>query len=101
MEYDKINLGAYNLHFIKTERFKTTTISVNFREKIEKENITKRNFLFELLTTTSLKYNTERLLQRELENLYSLSLSSSSIKFGNIINNYIDIKFLNNKYSCT
>ena len=37
MEYDKINLGAYNLHFIKTERFKTTTISVNFREKIEKE----------------------------------------------------------------
>ena len=60
MEYDKINLGAYNLHFIKTERFKTTTISVNFREKIEKENITKRNFLFELLTTTSLKYNTER-----------------------------------------
>lgn len=99
MEYDKINLGAYNLHFIKTERFKTTTISVNFREKIEKENITKRNFLFELLTTTSLKYNTERLLQRELENLYSLSLSSSSIKFGNIINNYIDIKFLNNKYS--
>ena len=23
MEYDKITLGAYNLHFIKTERFKT------------------------------------------------------------------------------
>ena len=33
MEYDKINLGAYNLHFIKTETFKTTTISVNLEKR--------------------------------------------------------------------
>ena len=43
MKYEKIDLGPYKLHFINTDKFKTTTISVNFREKIIKEDITKIN----------------------------------------------------------
>ena len=99
MKYEKIKMGAYNIHFIKTNKFKTTTISVNFREKIKKENITMRKFLFQMLTNNTLKYNTERLLEIKLEDLYSLILSHSNIKLGNYINSYIDIKFLNEKYS--
>ena len=57
MKYEKVNLESYNLHFITTDKFKTTTISVNFREKIKKEDITIRKFLFQMLCSSSLKYN--------------------------------------------
>ena len=87
MKYCKINNGIYNVHFITTNKFKTTTISINFRKKIKKEDITIRKFLFQMLTSTTLKYNTPRLFEIKLEDLYSLSLSHSNIKFGNYINN--------------
>ncbi|MBQ6282187.1 MAG: insulinase family protein [Bacilli bacterium] len=99
MKYCKINNGIYNVHFITTNKFKTTTISINFREKVKKEDITIRKFLFQMLTSTTLKYNTSRLFEIKLEDLYSLSLSHSNIKFGNYINSYIDIRFLYKKYS--
>lgn len=98
MEYEKIDMGSYNLHFINTDKFKTTLISINFRERVNKEEIPLRRFLFSMLSTSSLKYNTERLLQIKLEDLYSLTLNESNTKFGNIINSYIDIRFLNEKY---
>lgn len=99
MKYEKINLGSYNLHLINTDKFKTTTISVNFREKVRKEDITKRKFLFQMLCSTSLKYNTNRLFEIKLEDLYSTSLGHSNVLFGNLINSYIDIKFLNENFS--
>ncbi len=99
MQYEKIKLNGYNLHFIKTKKFKTTTISINFRENIKKEDITIRKFLFKMLCSTTLKYNTNRLFEIKLEDLYSASLGHSNIKFGNIINSYIDIIFLDKKYS--
>lgn len=99
MKYEKVNLEAYNLHFITTDKFKTTTISVNFREKAKKEDITIRKFLFQMLCSTSLKYNTNRLFEIKLEDLYSTSLGHSNTLFGNLINSYIDIKFLNGEYS--
>lgn len=99
MKYEKVNLEAYNLHFITTDKFKTTTISVNFREKAKKEDITIRKFLFQMLCSTSLKYNTNRLFEIKLEDLYSTSLGHSNTLFGNLINSYIDIKFLNEDYS--
>ncbi len=99
MKYEKINLESYNLHFITTDKFKTTTISVNFREKARKEDITIRKFLFQMLCSTSLKYNTNRLFEIKLEELYSTSLGYSNTMFGNLINSYIDIKFLNEEYS--
>ena len=53
MDYEKINMGAYNLHLIKTEKFKTITVEINFREKLIKENITKRNLLKTILLNTN------------------------------------------------
>ena len=99
MKYEKINLEAYNLHFITTDKFKTTTISVNFREKAKKEDITIRKFLFQMLCSTSLKYNTNRLFEIKLEDLYSTTLGHSNTMFGHLINSYIDIKFLDGEYS--
>ena len=91
MKYEKVNLESYNLHFIKLDKFKTTTVSVNFREKIKKEDITIRKFLFQMLCSSSLKYNTNRLFEIKLEDLYGISLGHSNVAFGNMINSYIDI----------
>jgi hypothetical protein len=39
MEYQKIKTLAYNLHVIKTDKFKSIKIRVNFKRKITKEDI--------------------------------------------------------------
>ena len=45
MNLETINMGAYNLHLIKTNKFKTITIDVDFFREVKKEEITKRNLL--------------------------------------------------------
>ena len=45
MKYIKKVIGSYNLHMLKTNKFKTITIDLIFRKKIKKEDITKTNFL--------------------------------------------------------
>ena len=42
MQYKKINLTTYNLHMIKTDRFKTVNVQIIFSDKIKKEE---RKFL--------------------------------------------------------
>ena len=36
MKFETINMGGYNLHLIKTNKFKTITIDVDFYNKIKK-----------------------------------------------------------------
>ena len=94
MEYKKIEMGSYNIHFINTDKFKTNTISFNFREKIKKEDITIRKVLFQMLCHSTKEFNTNRLFQMKMEDLYSSNIGYSNMKFGNMINSYIDIRFL-------
>lgn len=60
MNFETINMGAYNLHFIKTKKFKTITIEANFYRNIKKEEITKRNLLKMILLDSSKNYQTEK-----------------------------------------
>ena len=92
MKYKKINMGSYNLHLIKTDKFKTTTVSVNFADRLKKDEITIRKFLFQMLCLSTKKYNTERLLSIKLEDLYAMNLGFANIAFGSLVNSYIDIK---------
>ena len=65
MNYEYLDMGAYHLHFIKTKKFKTITVEVNFRRKIKKEEITIRNLLKAVLLTTNKNFKTEiRTLKR-------------------------------------
>ena len=99
MNYELINMGAYNLHFIKTNRFKTITVEVDFRREIQKNDITKRAVLKESLLNSNKNYKTERGLIIESENLYDLKLVSSSSRMGNYINLSFKTRFLNEKYT--
>lgn len=99
MEYINYNMNAYNLHIIKTDRFKTVTVSVVFRRKIKKEEITIRNLIKELLINSSYNYPTERSLIVETERLYDLKLLSSNYRIGNYAILSLKTRFLNEKYT--
>lgn len=99
MKYINYDMNAYNLHIIRTNKFKTITVSVNFRRKIVKEEITIRNLLKELLINSSYSYPTERSLTIETENLYDLKLLSSNYRIGNYAILSLKTRFLNEKYT--
>lgn len=99
MDHEKINMGSYNLHFIKTKKFKTVKVSVNFRRPVIKEEVTIRKFLFSLLCDSTKSYPTRRLMEIEQENLYLLNLAYGTQIFGNYINTYVDVTMLNDTYS--
>ena len=99
MEYSCYNMNAYNLHIIKTDKFKTITVSIAFRRKIYKEEITIRNLLKDIMINSSYNYPTEKDLIIETENLYDLKLSSMNYRVGNYTILSFRIKFLNEKYT--
>lgn len=99
MNTETINMGAYNLHFIKTKKFKTITIDVDFYREIKKEEITKRNLLKMVLLESSKNYKTERELIIESENLYDIKVSSSISRIGKFSNLSFQTKFLNEKFT--
>ena len=99
MNYELINMGAYNLHLVKTNRFKTITVEVDFRREIRKEDITKRAVLKEVLLNSNKNYRTERELIIESEKLYDLKLVASSARMGNYTNISFKTRFLDEKYT--
>ena len=68
MTCEHINMGAYNLHIINTNTFKTVTIEVNFRRQVAKDEITKRALLKNVLLNSTKRYPTERELIMKWKN---------------------------------
>lgn len=99
MNYEVVNMGAYNLHLINTNKFKTITVEVDFRRVIKKDEITKRILLKDVLLNSTKRYSTERDLIIASENLYDLKLVASSARMGNYTNLAFKIRFLNEKFS--
>ncbi len=83
MEYTKYDMNAYNLHVIKTDKFKTVTVGVAFLRKMVKEEITIRNLLKEMMLNATNNYPSEKELIIETENLYDLKLLAQTYRIGN------------------
>lgn len=99
MEYARYDMNAYNLHIIKTNKFKTITVEVSFRRKVSKDEITIRNLLKEIMVNVSFSYPTEKSLIIETEKLYDLKLMSSNYRVGNYAILSFRARFLNEKYT--
>ena len=99
MNYEHIDMGSYNLHIIKTKRFKTITIEIDFYRELTSEDITKRNLLKAVLLSSNKNFKTERDLIKETENLYDLKLISSNTRIGNYTSLAFKIRFLNERYT--
>ena len=99
MEYQKKELGSYNLHMIQTDKFKTITVRIVFRKPIIKEEITIRNFLSDMLMLSSKDYPTKRALAIKAQDLYEASIGATNYRLGNYINTNFYLTILNEKYT--
>ena len=93
------DLGSYNLHFIKTDIFKTITMKVIFHTPIIKEDITKRNILSDILLQSTKEYKTRRDLTIKSEDLYAADIYTSNQRVGNYIMTSFIFQTLNDKYT--
>ena len=93
------DLGSYNLHFIKTDIFKTITMKVIFHTPIIKEDITKRNILSDILLQSTKQYKTRRDLTIKSEDLYAADIYTSNQRVGNYIMTSFILQTLNDKYT--
>ena len=64
MEYRKLEYDHYNLHLIKTDKFKTISVKVNLKRPIVKEEITIRNLLVNSMLESTEHYKTRRELEQ-------------------------------------
>ena len=99
MKYTCYDMNAYNLHIIKTDKFKTITVGVAFRRKIKKDEITIRNLLKELMINATANYPTEKSLIEATEDLYDLKLVAANYRVGNYAIMTFRTRFLNEKYT--
>ena len=99
MNYIKKSLGAYNLHVIKTDLYKTITVKVFFREVVKKENITKRNFLSRLMMLGTKDYPTKVELTKKEQDLYAVNISGANRRIGNYLDTGLSLRVLNDKYT--
>ncbi len=98
MEYQYYDAKAYNLHMLKTDKFKTITIMVTFRRNALKEKITLRSFVHALLMLSSKKFPTNRLLTKEGERLYGPYISAIENRVGNYALTSFYMTMINEKY---
>lgn len=99
MEYKKIDMTAFNLHVIKTDRFKTVNIRVCLRDNINKDEITLRNMLTSFLTYSTNTYPNKREMVLKAQDLYGVNVYTKSYRSGkfNMIN--FCMSMLNEKYT--
>ena len=74
MEYKKLDKTSYNLHLIKTNRFKTLSIRICFRDEIKKDQITIRNMLTNYMTYSTNNYPSKRDLVLKTLCIYTSSI---------------------------
>jgi len=99
MKYNRYEIGPYNLHIINTDKFKKNVISVNFKEKVKKEDLTIRNLLSSILIKSTKKYPNERSMNIASEELYNIGYNSSNSIYGNYTIMSFEITFLDTKYT--
>lgn len=99
MKYKKISNYSYNLHIIKTNKFKTVTVQVNFKRKLKKEEITYRNMIVNMLCESTSIYPSKRSMTIQTENLYDLYYRGMNYISGkyNVMN--FTATFLNEEYT--
>ena len=99
MQYIKKDLGSFNLHMIKTDKFKTITMRIVFHSPIIKEEITKRNILSDILLQSTKKYSSKRNMIIEAENLYAADIYNNTQRLGNYIMTSFILQVLHDKYT--
>lgn len=99
MKYLKKDLGAYRLHLIQTDKFKTITVRVAFRSPVVKEEITMRNILCNMFLQSSKNYENKRALTIKAQDLYAADIQTYNTRLGNYNNLDLYLSVLNDRYT--
>ncbi len=102
MEYKKFDCNSYNIHTIKTDKFKTVRMEIIFSREVEKEIMPIYTFLSDLLTDCSKKYQRRKDIAIRLEELYKTIFYGTTNKVGNLftvsfVEEFIAPFFINEK----
>lgn len=99
MEYKTYKVGSYNIHTIKTDKFKTIKIDVIFRNNFDEKESEKRALLFEILSENTKEYNTRRKLCLKYESLYNACSFVENSLVGRMLITDISLEFINPQYT--
>ena len=98
MNYKKIEEQNYDLHMIKTNKFRTTTITINFSNHIDDVDINQERILLQLLNRSSKKYNSFRKLVEKRTELYIKGISTFHKRLANLIFTSIELEFYDEEF---
>ena len=98
MEYRNIDCKSYNIHTIKTNRFKTTKIEVVFRSKVDPSSLAINSFLAAMLNESSKKFPTRIKLAIKCEDLYKTYYYCFNNKVGDCQNTIFSVNFINPEF---
>ena len=98
MDYKKIEGKEYNIHIITNNKFHTIDCRIYFTENANKELVTYRNALINVLTYATKNYDTKEKLLKKCQDLYSLSPTASSVRNGNLLTTKFSLSTINSNY---
>ncbi len=98
MEYNKVNCDSYNIHTIKTDKFKTTRMEIIFSREVDKDKMQELTFLSDILTDCSKEYTRRKDIAIRLEELYKTIFYGTTNKVGNLFTVSFILEFINPEY---
>lgn len=98
MKYKTYNCNSFNVHTIKTDRFKTSHVEVIFRDIANKEEMGAYSFLADMLSQSSKTYPRKKDLITRFEELYKIIIYTTTLRVGNILDFHVSLDFINPDY---
>ena len=98
MKYKTYNCNSFDVHTIKTDKFKTSHVEVIFRDIANKEEMGAYSFLADMLSQSSKTYPRKKDLITRFEELYKIIVYATTLRVGNILDFHVSLDFINPNY---
>ena len=98
MTYKTYECNSFNVHTIKTDRFKTVHMEIIFRKNALESELPSYSFLSDILTYSTKKYPKRREFMTYLEELYKPSIYGTTSKTGRVLNTNFIVDFIAPEY---
>lgn len=95
MIYKTYNCNSFNVHTIKTDKFKTCHMEILFGHPVQKEKLCMDSFLADILAETNAQYKTRKEVVAHLEELYKTVFYSVTTKVGKTLTSSFVLDFIN------
>lgn len=98
MKYKTYNCNSFNVHTIKTDKFKTSHVEVIFRDIANKDEMGAYSFLADMLSQSSKTYSRKKDLITRFEELYKIIVYATTLRVGNVLDFHVSLDFINPDY---